>query len=282
MISDENVQQAYVRVPPPLRAILDSDTAIPEVVSELGYEYKLHIDQIGTIAEATRNMLLGLIRPHEFLEGLLEARIPEEDARRIMGEINEKIFKPVQAEMRKSGTMPSPAPAPAPKTPTLSVPPPRGRPSAMPVAPGPSALPREAAPTPRPVTAPAPSYGAATSQPASDRAPLPPKTVLPGASAPVFHNPLPPREVPPAPPNLPTGSARMGSRAYEVLPETYASVPPAEPPPPPPSPQAPPIPPQASEPFNAFPPLQKPSAAKPVSEAQMPRPSSDPYREPFE
>lgn len=93
------------------------------IIVELQKKYKLHIDQIGKIAELNRNMLLGLVGPDEFLKDLIEAKIPEKDAREIMTEINQKIFVSLREKMR-SGGVPAPTRPVMPQTrPQVSTPP---------------------------------------------------------------------------------------------------------------------------------------------------------------
>jgi hypothetical protein len=66
---------------------------------------KLHIDQIGLVAELNVQMLLGLVTPPEFLQELITAGIPDKDARQIMTEINQKIFAPLREQMEKGPTV---------------------------------------------------------------------------------------------------------------------------------------------------------------------------------
>lgn len=99
--TDQEIEQAIKRSPKLIQneIMTGEDTAV--IIAGLGKTRGLHIDQIGTLAELNRNMLLGLISPDEFLKDLIEAKIPEKDARDIMKEINEKIFVPLREEMRK-------------------------------------------------------------------------------------------------------------------------------------------------------------------------------------
>jgi hypothetical protein len=83
------------------------DTAV--AIAGLGKKFNLHIDQIGKIAELTRNLLLGLIAPEEFFKELIVAGISDKDAREIVKEINQKIFIPLREQMRKGeGNIPKP------------------------------------------------------------------------------------------------------------------------------------------------------------------------------
>ena len=217
-ISEEEFDHAFNRAPQVIQETINNGEWVP-VITEIGHTYDLHIDQIGSIANLNTKMLLGLVSPTQFLGELLADGVPEADARKIMGEINEKIFKPLQAEMRKGaapavpGHVSRPVPPPAPR----SAPPPPAQP--RPVPPVPQARPMGAQPSitlpprptdvPRPVAAPMPQpvpppppAPPAPPQAASVRdwtlpqqagAPLPPRTMMPGTAAPRFMQPLPPR-----------------------------------------------------------------------------------------
>ena len=73
-------------------------------IAAIGRSKQLHIDQIGKIAEMTRNLLLGLVNPQEFLQELVAVGITELVARQIMTEINQKIFIPLRESMKTAAT----------------------------------------------------------------------------------------------------------------------------------------------------------------------------------
>lgn len=99
------------KTPRIVQEVLSSESTI-KIISNLGINFKLHIDQIGLIAELNVQMLLRLINPKEFFEELVIAKISEKDAKEIITEINQKIFVPLREEMRKGGgAAPSVAPA---------------------------------------------------------------------------------------------------------------------------------------------------------------------------
>jgi hypothetical protein len=101
--TDQEIADALKKVPKLIQDELSSgeDTAV--VLAQMGQKYKLHVDQIGTLAELNRNMLLGLVGPSEFLQDLVTAGISDKDAREIMKEINEKIFVPLRKEEESKG-----------------------------------------------------------------------------------------------------------------------------------------------------------------------------------
>ena len=293
--SEQDIDQAFARAPAPVKQTITDGEWTP-VVTEIGATYRLHIDQIGKIAELNRNMLLGLVHPQEFLQSLVESGIPEADARQIMGEINDKIFKPLQAEMRKGWGMPTPdapraaAPTPPPQ-PRVQMPAPT--PAPMPPPGGVAGGLDRSGGTPRPPTITLPPL-----PPAAGGAPLPPRTMLPGANAPVFHNPMPaplthrveqpplyrpPPPLPPplnmprppaaaAPPNLPTGLPGGAAAG----PDQRGGAPTLPPLPIPPS-----IPSAPAAPFNPLPPLARPTPPAPPRPPSAPY-SADPYHEPID
>ncbi|MDO8593666.1 MAG: hypothetical protein Q7R59_02115 [bacterium] len=104
--SDAELIKMTNDAPKPVReAIENIQTAFD--VADIGQKHGLHIDQIGTLAELNRNMILGLVNPQEFLQELITtAKIPDKDAREIMTEINQKIFVPLREEMRNGPPTP--------------------------------------------------------------------------------------------------------------------------------------------------------------------------------
>lgn len=97
-----------------------TDPANIRILVSIGTRAGMHTDQIGTLAELNRNMLLGLIAPPEFLSTLAHIGIPETLGKEIMQEINQKIFIPLHEKMRAANSETQispdkPAPPPAPR-----------------------------------------------------------------------------------------------------------------------------------------------------------------------
>lgn len=178
--SDSEILSTTQKAPIPIRGrIEDVQTAL--IIAEIGQRFNLHIDQIGTIAELNRNMLLGLVNPQEFLNELIAAKVPEKDAREIMTEINQKIFMPLREEMRKAPPQGMEKPeAPAEEKPITPA-------------------------TPRPAAA-APA-GVRSPSPAIPKIVLPPVPLAPGASG-----------APVARPSLRNVLADVMQRKSQVLP----------------------------------------------------------------
>lgn len=263
-------------MPPVVRAYLTSGRC-SAVARDLMIQYGLHIDQGGIFERELMLLIMGIESPEAFLDALEhEAGIPDDVARNLTADINRDVFIPMRDEMRRSDSVPN-APAAPPPQPRVQVPPPSYGASppprpAPPSPPVPLPPPLEAfVPPPRPGPAitlpPLPPAGATPAEliprAADGRggAPLPPRTVLPGASAPVFHHPMPPPLGEPLV-ATPSGSDALGR------PEVLA---------PPNLPTGLPAPSATDAGFNPLPPLVRPMSPPP------PRPtSSDPYHEPIE
>ena len=267
----DDIRAVLGEVPPPIRAFFASGK-IELITKVLMHENGLHVDQAAVLEREIILLLLGLQSPAEFSHALeSDGHIERATVQVIAHEINEQIFIPLREEMRKGGAVsasvsaPAPSPAAPPPQPRVQTPPPSygAPPPPPPSQPMPAPSPRPMLPPPQvfvPLPPPAPSIVLSPMPPAQVRpaqppqlgrsdlpnsAPLPPRTVLPGASAPVFHNPMPAplRQQSEPPSNLPTGV---------------------------PGPE-----------FAPLPPVARPSSPQPVQ--PPPRPASgDPYHEPIE
>lgn len=98
--SDQEVIQFINKAPQPIQELIGNINTALEIAT-IGKNKKLHIDQIGKLAELNRNMLLGLIGPEDFLKELIAIGISDADAKQIMTEINQKIFVPLREQMMK-------------------------------------------------------------------------------------------------------------------------------------------------------------------------------------
>jgi hypothetical protein len=101
-VSDEQILSALDTAPAAVREAASSVTTV-KLVGSFIQKYGLHVDTVGKIAELNRALLLGFTSPAEFLGELVLAGVDANTARKIIGELNEKIFMPVQQQMRGSG-----------------------------------------------------------------------------------------------------------------------------------------------------------------------------------
>src|SRR3989344_1874642 len=105
---EENIREVMRDLPAPIRSYLSSGS-YSLVAKNLMSKYSLHIDQGGILEREIMLLIMGLESPQTFLDALKnEAYIPDDTARSLAAEINEKIFKPLQEEMRKGGGAPAP------------------------------------------------------------------------------------------------------------------------------------------------------------------------------
>ncbi|MDO8567070.1 MAG: hypothetical protein Q7R58_02885 [bacterium] len=101
--TDQELNEALKAAPKVIQGEIATGYETADIIRAFKSKYNLHIDTLGMIAELTRNMLLGLVNPQEFLQELITSGVPDKDARGIMTEINQKIFVPLREEMRKGG-----------------------------------------------------------------------------------------------------------------------------------------------------------------------------------
>ncbi len=177
--SDSEILEAIKKAPAPIREIIeDVQTALD--IAEIGQRLNFHIDQIGTLAELNRNMLLGLIGPQEFFQELIILKIPEIQAKEIMNEINQKIFVPLQKQMREEASASPVTPPPPSRIVRTMAPAVQGANASMP-----SYAPPKLEVRPSPVippTSPMATQGTARSFEPRYALPPPPPMIIPTAS----------------------------------------------------------------------------------------------------
>lgn len=288
------------KAPLSVQEALSSITTIT-TISNLGDKFKLHVDQIGLVAELNVQMLLGLVGPEEFIKELVAVGIPDMSAKQIIAEINQKIFVPLREQLRRqTGSEPRPQASgiqsgggsqqptsAAPQAPRV-MPPTPPRPASMPV-------PKFYAPPPQSPSYTRPDNQFTPSPLVSRIAPLPPKAILPRApEAPSVEAPL-----------VLNGGGQASVNLIERKPEIHHELPP---PPPVPAAATPtPLPTSSAEtplqqalrtvlprpsvasggvgPPSNLPGALPPSDIIPPTPKTPPAPSTsgvDPYREPIE
>lgn len=313
--TDEEVIRAIDAAPLAVRDTISSGQTA-RTIADIGSQYKLHIDVIGTLAQLNRNMLIGLMSPAEVVGELVYSDVSAEAAKSILGDLNRRIFIPLQEQMRK-GDIPEPAeklvvspiaplPPPAPSPPTRFQPPvitalPEHTPSptefpVIPLAPAPAPerIEREAPPLapPAPITRPLvspPSYitdaVTALERPAS----VPPPAVLPGQE-PINRLSVPPSPAPAEAPPAHAGyvtrtmaadmvALKEGKDPFEIAHPAVEAKSVNNPPSEAPRTDSP----AASPPPT--PPPQTAARQTPPATSRAPSPvtyGSDPYREPIE
>lgn len=275
---DESVKQVMQSLPPIIRQYIEQGK-YTEVAKRLMHIHMLRTDQAGVIEKEILLLLMGINNPDEFVRALAEeAKLDQQTINSITKDVNDQIFVPLREEMRKG--MPVAAEPAKPVAPNVVQPASYFHlENKLPVRPTP----------PRP--------------PASNIAPLPPKTVLPRGGG------QPPVQLPTARPmdtsrlledheephidfpSLPTpvSTAKAPSPVAEtplqqalrtVLPRPAEVSSAGGPPPNLPGALPPRIPPKVEPPISQLQPKPAPPTVPPPAPA---RPySSDPYREPIE
>ncbi len=252
-------------VPPAIRSFILNE--LPSQAERLTNTYRLHADQGGLLERELLLMLAGEEQPSDFSKELTDAGIPADTVRNIITDVNENIFKKLQAAELEATPQEAPAePKPAYRSEPARV--------AMPVM---QVASQSAAPVP-PVTA-APSVPSHINLIQAEPAVVPPSSAQAPISMPAS----------PAMPEMRTMASDINAIEHPsapalatFAPATVRSTMPIIPNPAHVSPartfQT------ASVPFTSI-----PTASQPISEISAPAPvsgiatySSDPYREPVE
>ncbi|MHB1770003.1 MAG: hypothetical protein ACYCPH_02910 [Minisyncoccota bacterium] len=131
---EESIKEVMQTLPPPIRQYL-GEGKYSIVAKNLMRKYGLHIDQGGVLEREIMLLLMGIENPDEFATSLKsEAALSEDAVRKIMTDVNQEIFIPLQKEMRNAGNGARETKSAAPRTsPSIprSVPFPTSRPPVL-------------------------------------------------------------------------------------------------------------------------------------------------------
>ena len=97
----EEIEERFNSLPQDVQQAINSiDTT--RKVSKIGQDYRLHFDQIQSLAASIGYLMLGFLKPSEFVYDLSrEAHLPESVATEIAKEVNEKILRPIKERLRE-------------------------------------------------------------------------------------------------------------------------------------------------------------------------------------
>ena len=97
----EEIERRADEAPEAVRRLVRSPRIV-DAMKEIGARYRLHIDQMGIIADIVTLTALGLF-PRGKMGALIakDADVPEEHIPLIVQEINDTIFKPVRRELER-------------------------------------------------------------------------------------------------------------------------------------------------------------------------------------
>lgn len=103
--SQEEIEKGYDKLPEILKdAMYSPDVAIKVVA--IGKKFGLTIEKIGSAAEQTGYVVLGLVRPSEFTQALVDVlEIGADKARELAKEINSQIFYPLREALKAAHQM---------------------------------------------------------------------------------------------------------------------------------------------------------------------------------
>ncbi len=140
-------------LPAPVRNFF-AEGKVGPVARMLIEKYALRIDQGAVVGREIIFLLLGIKSPSEFAAALVQdANIPQATVEAIMADLNERVFVPLQNEIRKTAPLQAPIQAPTPRpapqqvpVPSYTPPPPPQAPRVQPPPPPPPPPQRPAAP----------------------------------------------------------------------------------------------------------------------------------------
>jgi hypothetical protein len=97
--------ERYNRLPPTVKQAIDAvETA--DLIQTISEAHKLHIDQMGEFSNQIGLVMLGVVKPQEFIPNLREKlKIGDEEARKIALEVNEQIFNPIRESLKQVHAM---------------------------------------------------------------------------------------------------------------------------------------------------------------------------------
>lgn len=101
----EQLKKNYSRLPKEIKVVLDSEENTDKIY-DLGSKHDLHIDKIGLLHQEINLVMLGVVKPQEFIPNLREKlKVSDEEARKIALEVNEQIFNPIRESLKQVHAM---------------------------------------------------------------------------------------------------------------------------------------------------------------------------------
>lgn len=101
--------------PEAVQAVVTSD-ATAKTVGAIAAARQFHVDQSGLLVNLVSYLLVGYVSPQQAEDALVEAGVSAPTARAVLTEVNQKIFVPLQAQMRAGAQAPArPAVPPPPR-----------------------------------------------------------------------------------------------------------------------------------------------------------------------
>lgn len=111
-ITQEDIMAKYQDLPEDLQKALVS-ASFSNAITETGKKFELAIDKVGELADETGKVMLGLTSPSDYVKNLTaRLGVPQEKAKMIAEEINQKVFQPVRESLKRVHGLATPPPAP--------------------------------------------------------------------------------------------------------------------------------------------------------------------------
>ncbi len=94
-------REVYSKLPPEVQEAISSEKT-EDALYNISNKYNLHIDQAGVVSKTALLLMLGILKPQDFVNKLSEGlKMPVDKVRPIAMEVNEQIFKPVRESLKK-------------------------------------------------------------------------------------------------------------------------------------------------------------------------------------
>src|SRR3989344_5085641 len=107
MADQKDILERVSELPDDLRKALFARTTT-DTIQSIGKNAGLPIDKIGELADETGRVMLGFTSPSDYVKNLVSRLgAPQEKARAIAEEINQKIFQPVRESLKKIHGLPA-------------------------------------------------------------------------------------------------------------------------------------------------------------------------------
>lgn len=97
--TQEQIDTLFTELPSDVKDAMSAVDTV-HVLADIQKKYSLHIDQAGELSTDAALLMVGAIKPQEFIRQIeTNLHVPHETAKLIAAEINEKIFRPVRESL---------------------------------------------------------------------------------------------------------------------------------------------------------------------------------------
>jgi hypothetical protein len=97
----EQLRALYLKLPENVKEVLNSEDTLDKTEA-IGKKFNLHIDKTGALSKDIGQLILGALKPGEFIAQLSrDLKMPIDQVQPIAKEVNEQIFKPIRESLKK-------------------------------------------------------------------------------------------------------------------------------------------------------------------------------------